>query len=253
MLIRAYSDFHGFLPYVEPCDLLLIAGDISPIGGEYGDHTAETQSRWLTDVFKPWCEGMPVPNIVLIGGNHDAILDPMHSGGFQPELHEKVTYLLDASVQVESGPRIFGQPWIPNLKRWPFYKDNTELEKLATLLPRDADFWMLHGPPMRPPRDRRPYVLDRVKLEHVGNRWATDRIIEVQPQLVICGHIHEGFEMGEIGETPIANVAFVDRQYVPCFRHLDIVWDEARREIDETRLIEDDEARGLWWNCAPTR
>lgn len=248
MLIRAYSDLHGFLPNVEPCDVLLIAGDVCPIDGEYGDHTPGTQSRWLREVFNAWCDVMPVDQIVLIGGNHDSILAPIEGRGYPRKLSHKVTYLLDSSTQIENGPRIFGQPWVPNLKGWPFYKDNTELEKLAALLPGEADIWMLHGPPMRPPNDRRSYELDQVRFEYVGNGWATDRIIEVQPQLVICGHIHEGFGMGEIGDTPIANVAFVDREYVPRYRHLDIVWDEARCEVDETWLVEGDQTNGLWWS-----
>lgn len=251
MLIRAYSDLHGFLPHVKPCDAVLIAGDICPITGEYGDHEPKTQARWLKDVFLPWSIDVPADYVVMTPGNHDAIFEARNKG-FHYEFARKVALVVDETVEIDSGgPRVFCQPWIPNLAMWPFYKPGFQLEALAELIPGDADIWMFHGPPMRPPNDRRPYALDQVRHEHVGNRWVTDRIINDQPQLVVCGHIHEGFGLAEIGDTPVANVAFVDEKYAPRLQHLEIDWHEARREITGLRLVHDDPRIGLWWNCVP--
>jgi hypothetical protein len=247
MLLRAYSDLHGFLPHIEPCDALLIAGDICPIGGEYGDHMPKTQARWLKEVFNPWCEAMPVDRIVLIGGNHDSILDPIVGRGFHWELSEKVTYLLDTSVQIPNGPLIFGQPWIPKLWRWSFYKSNLKLADLASELPEGHDIWLFHSPP----RLTEPgYLLDLTyDGVHAGNRYVTPVIEERGPHLVICGHIHEGFGETTIGETQVVNVAFIDKGYNVCWRHLDIVWDSASSQIVTTLLAGDDPGLGLWWSC----
>lgn len=248
MLIRAYSDFHGFLPHIEPCDVLLIAGDISPIGGEYGDHSPKTQARWLKEVFNHWVEAQPVQHVVLIGGNHDAILDPIYGRGFHYELHPKITYLLDSGIQLgEHGPRVWGSPWIPKLARWPFYKPNYRLEEIAAQVPHGHEIWLLHGPP----HSAEPgYRLDLAKNgDHAGNPFTAARIEELEPQLVICGHIHEGYGLTGLHESNVANVAFIDETYGVRWRHLEIDWNDDERSIERVELMDDDPERGLWWSC----
>lgn len=248
LLIRAYSDLHGYLPVIEPCDLLLIAGDVCPIDGEYGDHTTGTQSRWLREVFNAWCDVMPVDQIVLIGGNHDAILAPVEGRGYPRKLSDKVTYLLDSSVWIEDGPLIFGQPWIPNLERWPFYKSDENLRELAQGLPDGGDIWMLHSPPgLDSPR----YHVDLTRRgEHVGNKFATPIILERGPQVIVCGHIHEGFGVSavDIGGTKIANAAYVNERYVAHSRHIVINWSDSKRWVESVEQIVSRKNDELWWD-----
>lgn len=247
MLIAALSDLHGFLPHpytLRHYDAILIAGDICPINGEFGDHTPKTQARWLKRRFRPWCGDLNADYIVLTPGNHDAIFEERNNG-IQRELGRKVALMIDELVEIDwGGPRIFSQPWIPHLKAWPFYKPNARLKELAEKIPDDADIWMFHGPPMA---NRPDYRLDVTKHgEHVGNQWVTPIIKERGPQLVVCGHIHEGFGLSEIGTTPIANVAFVDENYVPRYRHLEIGWHEVKREITRLEIVQTDPEWGLW-------
>lgn len=245
MLIRAYSDFHGFLPQIDPCDALLIAGDVCPVSGEYGDHTPKTQARWLRDVFRPWCIDMPVDYIILTPGNHDAIFEPKNKG-FHFELSRKVAFVIDRTVEIDrGGPRVYAEPWIPNLAMWPFYQSNLKLEARAESLPGNADIWMFHAPPASP--ENRAYALDLTKHgDHVGNKYITPKIVEKAPQLVICGHIHEGFGVDRIGQSDVANVAFVDENYEPRWSHLEITWSETNREVTRIELAQDDPRRGLW-------
>lgn len=248
MLIRAYADLHGFLPHIEPCDALLLAGDTCPIEGEFGDHEPMTQARWLREVFNPWVDAQPVERVVLIGGNHDAILDRVYSQGLPYELHEKITYLLDSGTRIgETGPRVWGSPWTPELVEWPFYKTHFGLREIAAAMPRDYEIWLLHSPPAS---SAHGYRLDYAKNgEHAGNPFTTLRLAELKPQLVICGHIHEGYGIAGLHESNIANAAFLDQGYQVRWRHIEIEWNEDDQAVWHVRLAQDDPERGLWWSC----
>ena len=50
MKIVAVSDLHGFLPEVPACDLLLLAGDLTPVQ----DHSVSFQAQWLDGEFRAW-------------------------------------------------------------------------------------------------------------------------------------------------------------------------------------------------------
>ena len=54
MRVAALADLHGRLDgvVVPPCDLVVIAGDLSP----YGWKEAPNQVPWLELVFAPWLE-----------------------------------------------------------------------------------------------------------------------------------------------------------------------------------------------------
>src|SRR4051812_50045468 len=72
MRVAALADLHGRLDgvVVPPCDLVVIAGDLSP----YAWKEAPNQVPWLEAVFAPWLEriaaeaGAPV---IGIAGNRD--------------------------------------------------------------------------------------------------------------------------------------------------------------------------------------
>ena len=71
MKICALSDLHGTLfsteDYFEPCELVCICGDISPLSIQA---TSRKMRRWLVDEFKPWCESLPCDKVIFIAGNH---------------------------------------------------------------------------------------------------------------------------------------------------------------------------------------
>ena len=67
--IVAISDQHGLLPAIPPCDLLLIAGDITPVK----NHDLLYQSHWLNTDFRYWLKSLPAEQIVYIAGNHDLV------------------------------------------------------------------------------------------------------------------------------------------------------------------------------------
>ena len=66
--ICAFSDFHGDLPNIEPCDLVIIAGDIIPFNIQ---HKNNESNEWIRTVFTDWCNSIDCKYIVAIPGNHD--------------------------------------------------------------------------------------------------------------------------------------------------------------------------------------
>ena len=60
MIVTAVSDLHGNLPEIEPCDLLLVAGDICPVR----DHSLGAQCEFLDAPFRAWLGRVPAAHVV---------------------------------------------------------------------------------------------------------------------------------------------------------------------------------------------
>ncbi|MBJ7354722.1 MAG: metallophosphoesterase [Thermoleophilaceae bacterium] len=205
MLIRAYSDLHGMLPRVDPCDVLLLGGDVSPLEGE---RDIELMSAWVEGEFTDWLTACPADRILLVPGNHDFVLEARRDW---PELPAEL--LIDQSVDLD-GLSLYASPWVPTLKEWAFYGDDEMLRSSAAAIPEGTDIWLEHGPPYG--------YLDRLWRDgrHVGNPHTRDAMVTNPPQFFLCGHIHEGAGITEHHGVTIANNSFVDEFYEPQFRHL---------------------------------
>ena len=72
MKICGISDMHGQYDFkVEPCDIVLICGDIVPLEIQVLDSKSE---EWFKTFFIPWCTNLPCEKVVFIAGNHDFVL-----------------------------------------------------------------------------------------------------------------------------------------------------------------------------------
>lgn len=191
------SDLHGYLPRVPTCDLLLLGGDLCP------DVPVIEQARWLDREFRKWLKEVPAEAIAGVAGNHDWVFQE------RPDLVPVLPweYLQDSGVTL-CGLKIWGSPWQPVFFDWAFNLEEKELEKKWALIPERTDILLLHGPPLGH-GDR------NMRGTHTGSPSLTKRIIEVQPRLVICGHIHEARGKYRISESIVANVSQVDFRYVP--------------------------------------
>src|SRR5207237_1050417 len=139
MRIVAVSDLHGFLPDIEPCDLLLLGGDLCPVA----NHRLSFQADWLDTTFRAWLERQPARKVVGVAGNHDFIFQ--QAPALVP--HDLPwTYLQDEATQWE-GLRIYGTPWQLWFYDWAFNLNEDELEKKWRLIPAGTDILVLHGPP----------------------------------------------------------------------------------------------------------
>jgi Icc-related predicted phosphoesterase len=206
--IVAISDQHGVLPEIPACDLLLIAGDICPVT----NHDVDFQEGWLRAEFRIWLERVPARKIVFIAGNHDFIFEQHQD--FLPADYPG-TYLQDSGIEWE-GLHIWGTPWQPWFFDWAFNLREPELEKKWELIPDGTDILIVHGPP----RDYGDGVPERVGIRHTGSPSLLERIRQIQPKLVVFGHIHEGRGEWRIGDTVLTNATILDERY----RHVYEPW-----------------------------
>ena len=210
MRVAALADLHGRLDgvVVPPCDLVVIAGDLSPFAWK----EAPSQVPWLEAVFAPWLEriaaeaGAPVAGIA---GNRDFAL------WWDRRTLEKLpwTYLCDSEASI-AGARLYGSPWCPRrrVSRRPTSRSRRrpapggregaalaaarargvfmasgedELAERFAAIPDGLDILVTHTPPAGHG--------DRTQAgEHVGSARAARRDRARQPPLALFGHIHEG-------------------------------------------------------------
>lgn len=209
--VGAMSDLHGYLPEnVEECDIICICGDIMPL--EIQRNYTES-FIWLKEKFFPWVERLPCEKVFFIGGNHDWFLENMTAKAINRFAREnlfrdKLVYLCDNLVEYDSF-KIYGCPYVENLKNWAFYTDDPRLE--YTKIPQ-CDILLVHMPPA---------ISDLGYVLKYGDLGSTElkKVIESRDiKLVLCGHIHDGNKEEVIfNNTKLKNVAIKDDNYVPVY------------------------------------
>jgi len=199
--VIAISDLHGFLPDIPRCDLLLIAGDVTPVT----NHDLAFQADWLHTDFRFWLESLPAQQIIFIAGNHDLVFQQERS--LVPKDLPAI-YLEDSAFEWQ-GLKIWGTPWQPWFFDWAFNLREPELKAKWDLIPEDTDILVVHGPPF----GYGDGVPGRDGIRYTGSPSLLARIKAVAPKLVVFGHIHEGRGEWRLGETVLANVTIVNAAY----------------------------------------
>ena len=203
MRIAATSDLHGHLPPVPACDVLVIAGDITPIS----DHSAAFQAHWLDTDFRRWLDAAPATHVVGIAGNHDFVFE--RSPRSVPD-DLPWTYLQDGAATV-AGLAFWGSPWTPWFYDWAFNAPRGDAEErfLAQRCagaPEGTDVLVVHGPPDG-------YGDLTAGGVRTGSHAFLDAVDRVAPALALFGHIHEGRGTWTRGRTTLANLSAVDLDY----------------------------------------
>lgn len=208
MKVVAVSDLHGYLPAIEPCDLLILAGDLCP--NFSGNHEKDRlrQAAWLASHLRPWLAENPVRQTVAIWGNHDFV-------GQRADLIPKgLNWVLlnDQGFEFQ-GLKIWGTPWTPTFFNWAFMQDEDALEKRWEKIPAALDILVSHGPPYGYCDGLRE---SGGRIKRCGSKALLEAVSRTNPAHLICGHIHDG--RGE-GVLPVGgiirNVAYVDEAYKP--------------------------------------
>ena len=223
MKICAFSDMHGQLDFkVEPCDIVLIGGDIVPLNIQSYSTPSE---KWFKTVFIPWCNNLPCEKVVFIAGNHDYFLlrHPDRMRLMLKENGDKVVYL-DCEIFEYKGKTIFGTPWCKPFGRWAFMESYEEQDKrYARYLDiiGKIDILMSHDA---------PYGVSDVLLQedcpwadgkHIGNESLRKLLDKAQPQYNFHGHLHSTNRNAEyLGKTIVHNVSLLDEFYKMVYKPL---------------------------------
>ena len=211
MKICAFSDMHGQYDFkVEPCDIVLICGDIVPL--RIQSYSKESE-EWFKSFFIPWCNNLPCEKVVFIAGNHDWwFMRHPDRVRLALEGQDKIAYL-DCEYYEYKGKVIYGTPWCKPFYNWAFmesidasdirYKD---VEHFDILISHDA-----------------PYGISDVLLQkdcyfadgtHIGNRALRNLVDKVKPCLVFQGHLHScNHEETKHGNTSVYCVSLLDERY----------------------------------------
>ena len=223
MRICGISDMHGQYDFkVEPCDIVLICGDIIPLKIQKNDIQSE---EWLKTFFIPWCTDLPCEKVVFIAGNHDFVFME-HPERVRDLLkdQDKVIYL-ECETYEYQGKVIYGTPLCKKFYNWAFMslslEDQQERYKRHLEAIGKIDIIMSHDC---------PYGIADVLLQkdcwwadgkHIGNkalRWFVD---EAKPELVMEGHLHS-CEHGKTmhGDTAVYNVSLLNEDYKMVYKPL---------------------------------
>lgn len=214
--VQAVSDLHGNLIDVEPCDILCICGDISPLEIQR-DHLQ--MWKWVWDVFVPWVQELPVDKVFFTPGNHDFWFQKFITENIKKTLcfatEQKLHILIDEEY-VWKGIKIYGTPWIPpigRLESWAYQAYDAVREEMFDKIPDNVDILISHASPR----------IDGIGQVHDkdGNIWEDcgDSALAVEigrkkPAYAFCGHVHSGsHEIFNTGDTQIANVSYLDEEY----------------------------------------
>jgi predicted phosphodiesterase len=209
MKIVAISDTHAKHKKVQvpECDVLIHAGDWSPVGQP---HAIEQFFTWLAK--------QPAKHIVTVCGNHDfwpqespmefkrRVLD-----GGPDNIHylQAGSLIFDAAVVIDD-VKFWGSPWTPWFHDWAFnFPRKDPFLKTAVehweLIHKDTDVLITHGPPLN--------ILDKTEEgRYVGCPALRDAIKEIKPKIHIFGHIHEAYGGQVIDDTYYVNASQVNRR-----------------------------------------
>ena len=172
--------FHDLLTIPEGVSMVIHSGDCSNPRDPYNN---EPEVRGFID----WFGGLPIKHKIYVAGNHDTSIEKKLVTKADFNDHA-IHYLENETIEIK-GLKIFGSPYTPTFGvGWSFNKDRNKLERIwRKAIDKDVDIVIVHGPP----RGMLDSSYDRANLmEHCGDKSLMNRVMEVNPKLMLFGHIH---------------------------------------------------------------
>jgi len=189
--------YHSLLTIPEGIDMVIFSGDCANLRDPY---TNEHEVRNFMD----WFSHLPIKYKVFVAGNHDTSIGAglVTKADFD---NNGIYYLENDHVTIE-GVKIFGSPYSPTFgDGWAFNKDRNKLERMwCNIIDDDSDIVIVHGPP----RGMLDLSYDRSRnMENCGDKSLMNRVVGVNPKLMLFGHIHN---MDDIINAGTRTVPFLD-------------------------------------------
>lgn len=195
------SDFHGYLPNIEDCQILCICGDIEPVW----NHSYEYHANWLNTIFREWCNEIKKRNIeiITISGNHSLIYEKAKH--LIPKL--PVYYLENSGIEL-NGMKIWGSPYSTQFGQWAFMDTDARLQQYWEKIPNDTNILLTHGPAYG--------ILDwsRFGHEHTGSKTLLNKIESLKELKIFhSGHIHSEYGIMKYNNITCINGSYLDDYY----------------------------------------
>lgn len=188
-------------------DILIHSGDCTNIGEE---NDVREFITWFQNI-----QGFS--HKIFIAGNHDFAFEREPSWlnlYIDPNIltEHNVTYLEDGELEIVSSEfsrpiKIYGSPWQPEFYDWAFNLPRGEklAEKWAKI-PGNTDILITHGPAHG--------MLDWTPSgQRVGCEDLFHRIMEVQPKIHVCGHIHCAYGQKNFNGVEFLNASVLNERY----------------------------------------
>ncbi|MFV0469563.1 MAG: metallophosphatase domain-containing protein [Dysgonomonas sp.] len=186
MKILHISDTHNkhyLLQNLPDADIIVHSGDVSFSGAE---------SEVLN--FVEWFEKLPYKYKIFIAGNHDDCLFEENISG----LLDNCFYLYNSEVVID-GVKFYGVPL--------FMEDilSGKYDEQISKIPTDTNVLITHQPPYS--------ILDSSVNIHYGNLDLLQRVLTIQPEYHLFGHIHNAYGIERIDNTTFINTSILNEHY----------------------------------------
>ena len=203
MRILAFTDVHGSYDKVVEILSKETSFDAVIVGGDLTTHGTVSEATNAIRRFQHF--GKP---LFVVAGNMDL-------PSFDP-LYDSLGVNINATGAVLGEAGFFGiagSPFTP--MRTPYEISEEEIRRRADAGWRDIQAlrWKVFVP-HAPPHDTK---LDKILLgKHVGSNAVRTLVEEKQPDVLVCGHIHESRGLDTLGKTRMVNCGAAGHGYYAC-------------------------------------
>lgn len=200
MKIVATSDTHFPLDKEElfpDGDVLVIAGDVL-----YAGNIREWYP-FLESLGNPWIQ--KYKHKLFVPGNHDLFFQH-YAGPCLGEMRDKGFFCLTPTRPRTdiNGVSFGGSPYVTGLPNWAYNTDEGALWRYLDSIGR-VDVMITHAPPRG--------VLDSDGKGSYGTKAMRTYLSKFQPEILICGHVHEEYGTRVIGRTHVYNACMCNGNY----------------------------------------